>query len=293
MLETFNISLQISMDVKVKVIVDSCGDIPDDILKRYDIGMVPLNIELGELLRDRVDISPQEYYAKIYEYNLPNTSSPNLAQWKEQFDFSLNNGYDKVIVVALSSKLSNTYQQACVAAKKFYPDDVKIINSLNASAGEGLLAIRLSELIQEGKEIDECITIIEDLRPKVIQIGYMDSLKMLVKSGRISKASEFFATLGRMKPMIITEEGENKPLGKVISLKNARKKAVEEIINRTDKNQSYSLFITHAEGIKEAEEVRAAIEGSIKISKSFIGYMGPVVGSRVGLNAQLIAVIPD
>ena len=75
MLETFNISLQISMDVKVKVIVDSCGDIPDDILKRYDIGMVPLNIELGELLRDRVDISPQEYYAKIYEYNLPNTSS--------------------------------------------------------------------------------------------------------------------------------------------------------------------------------------------------------------------------
>ena len=279
--------------MKVKVIVDSCGDIPDDILKRYDIGMVPLNIELGELLRDRVDISPQEYYAKIYEYNLPNTSSPNLAQWKEQFDIFLNDGYDKIIVVALSNKLSNTYQQACVAAKKFYPDDVKIIDSLNASAGEGLLAIRLSELLQEGKEIDECITIIEDLRPKVIQIGYMDSLKMLVKSGRISKASEFFATLGRMKPMIITEEGENKPLGKVISLKNARKKAVEEIINRTDKNQSYSLFITHAEGIKEAEEVRAAIEGSIKISKSFIGYMGPVVGSRVGLNVQLIAVIPD
>lgn len=279
--------------MKVKVIVDSCSDIPDDILKRYDIGMIPLNIELGEILRDRVDITPQEYYAKIYEYNLPNTSSPNLAQWKEHFDISFNNNYDKVIVIALSSKFSNTYQQACVAARKFYPDDVKIIDSLNASAGEGLLAIRLSELLQEGKEIDECITIIENLRSKVIQIGYMDSLKMLVKSGRISKASEFFATLGRMKPMIITEEGENKPLGKVISLKNARKRAVEEIINRTDKNQSYSLFITHAEGIKEAEEVRAEIEGLIKISKTFIGYMGPVVGSRIGLNGQLIAVIPD
>lgn len=293
MLETFNISLQNSIDVKVKVIVDSCSDLPDDILKRYDISMVPLNIELGEILRDRVDISPQEYYAKIYEYNLPNTSSPNLAQWKENFDISLNNGYDKVIVITLSSKLSNTYQQACVAAKKFHPNDVIIIDSLNASAGEGLLAIKLSELLREGKEVDECLTIIENLRQKVVQIGYMDSLKMLVKSGRISKASEFFASLGRMKPMIITEEGENKPLGKVISLRNARKKAVEEIIDRTDKNQSYSLFITHAEGIKEAEEVRAEIESSIKISKSFIGYMGPVVGSRVGLNAQLIAVIPD
>ncbi len=279
--------------MKVKVIVDSCGDISDDILKKYDIGMVPLNIELGEILRDRVDISPQEYYAKIYEYNLPNTSAPNLAQWKEHFEEHLNNGYDKIIVSTLSSKLSNTYQQACVAAKKFHPNEVKIIDSLNASAGEGLLAIRLSELLQEGREVDESIKIIENLRSKVVQIGYMDSLKMLVKSGRISKASEFFASLGRMKPMIITEEGENKPLGKVISLKNARKKAVEEIIERTDKNQSYSLFITHAEGIEEAEKLRTEIKKSVKISKSFIGYMGPVVGSRVGLNAQLIAVIPD
>jgi len=280
--------------VKIKILVDSCSDIPDAVLKQHDIGMVPLNIEFDEkILKDRVEITPQEYYEKIYEFNLPNTSAPNLAQWKEYFDEYLNNGYDKIIIITLSSKLSNTYQQACVAAKQFYQDDIVVIDSLNASAGEGLLAIRLSELIQDGYDFDECVKMIEDIRSEVVQIGFMDSLKMLVKSGRISKASEFFASLGQMKPMIITEDGENKPLTRVISLKNAKKKTIEEIVNRTNKDYSHTLFITHAEGKKDAEALLVEIEKTIKISKSFIGYMGPVVGSRVGLNAQLIAVIPD
>lgn len=96
-----------------------------------------------------------------------------------------------------------------------------------------------------------------------------------------------------MKPMIITEDGENKPLARVISFKNAKKKTIEEIVNRTTRDYSHTLFITHAEGKKDAEALLVEIEKTIKISKSFIGYMGPVVGSRVELNAQLIAVIPD
>ena len=280
--------------MKIKILIDSCGDIPIEILERYDIGMVPLNIELDEkIFLDRIEIKPQDYYSKIYEYNLPNTSAPNLAQWKEHFDLHFKEGYNKIVVITLSSKLSNTYQQASVAANKYFPEDVVVIDSLNASAGEGLIAIKLSEYIQEGKNLDTSITLIEQLRPNVVQVGFMDSLKMLVKSGRISKASEFFASLGKMKPLIITEEGENKPLGKTISLKNAKKKAIEEILTRVDQKKTYTLFITHAEGLEEARELKREMESTLKISKSFIGYMGPVVGSRVGLNAQLIAVIPD
>jgi fatty acid-binding protein DegV len=121
----------------------------------------------------------------------------------------------------------------------------------------------------------------------------MDSLKMLVKSGRISKASEFFASLGRMKPMIITENGENVPLCRVISLKNAKKRAVEEILTRVNLDEEHTMMITHADSIEDAKEIEVTLKSKMKISKSFINYMTPVVGSRVGLGGILISVIPD
>ena len=279
--------------MKVKVVVDSCGDLSEEVSKKYDIGMIPLNIEIGEMMRDRIDITPEEYYAKIDELDLPNTSAPNFAQWKEKFDEHLKEGYNKVIVITLSSKFSNTYQQGAVSAKKFGSDKVVIFDSLNASGGEGLLGLKFSELLQQGYDLDKVISFMEEMRSSVVQIGYMDSLKMLVKSGRISKASEFFANLGRMKPMIITENGENLPLCRVISLKNAKKRAIEEIIERTNKNESHSMIITHADSFNDAKEIEELLKSKLKISQSYISYMGPVVGSRVGPGGILIAVIPD
>ncbi|NPD87646.1 MAG: hypothetical protein HGN29_02915 [Asgard group archaeon] len=115
--------------MKIKIIADSCGDLTNEAMEKYDIGMIPLNIELDKVLKDRVVITPEQYYDKINEHSLPVSSSPNFAHWKEAFDTNLQNGYDKVVVVTLSSKLSNTHDQAKVAARKFYPDDVKILDS--------------------------------------------------------------------------------------------------------------------------------------------------------------------
>ncbi len=279
--------------MKIKVVVDSCGDLPDEVMEQFGISLIPLNIEIGKMLRDRIDITPQEYYANIDKLDLPNTSAPNFAQWEEMFDEHLKDGYDKIVVVTLSSKFSNTYQQGAVAAKKFYPKDVHLFDSLNASGGEGLLGIRFAELLKQNYELTDVLSFMENMRPEVIQIGYMDSLKMLVKSGRISRASEFFASLGRMKPMIITQDGENIPLCRVISLKNAKKRAVEEVLQRTNPKNTYSMLITHADSIGDAIEIEEILKSKMKVSQSYIGYMGPVVGSRVGPGGVLIAVIPD
>ncbi len=279
--------------MKVKVVVDSCGDLPKEIMEKFDIGLIPLNIEIGKMMRDRIDITPQEYYANIDTLDLPNTSAPNFAQWEEMFKEHLNNGYDRIVVVTLSSKFSNSYQQGAVAAKKFDSEKILVLDSLNASGGEGLIGLKLAELLQQNFKLETVLSFIENIRPSVIQIGYMDSLKMLVKSGRISKASEFFASLGRMKPMIITQDGENLPLCRVISLKNAKKRAIEEILERADLDLSYSMMITHADSENDAREIEKILKSKMIISQSYISFMGPVVGSRVGPGGILIAVIPD
>ncbi|MHA1686490.1 MAG: DegV family protein [Candidatus Heimdallarchaeaceae archaeon] len=281
--------------MNVKIVVDSCSDIPNDVLKKYDIHMVPLNIIINEKeMHDRVDLEPKEYYKIIEKVDLPKTSSPNLAQWKECFDqFLKEEGYDQLVVVTLGHKLSNTYEKACVAAKKFYPDRVRVLNSMRASAGEGLVALKMKELLDRGYDYSTVYSFMEQLRHEVVEIGFMNTLKMLVKTGRVTKAQSFFASLIRLKPLIITEESENRPLGNAISLKNATRKAIRELLVRTEPSMTYSLFITHAEDKVGAEKLKAQIEEKLNISKAFVGYMGPVVGSRVGLRAQILAVIPD
>ena len=279
--------------MNAKIVVDSCGDLSEEIMEKYNIGLIALNIEIGKMMRDRIDITPQEYYANIDNLELPNTSAPNLAQWGEMFNQYSDEGYEEIIVVTLSSKLSNTYQQGVVAAKKYNLRKIHIFDSLNASGGEGLLGLKFAEILAKGYEISKIIPFMEKMRSLIIQIGYMDSLKMLVRSGRISKASEFFASLGKMKPMIITQDGENLPLCKVISLKNAKKRAVSEILERIDPNEIYTMIITHADSENDAKEIEEDLKTKMKISKSFISYMGPVVGSRVGPGGVLISVIPD
>ena len=279
--------------MNAKIVVDSCGDLSEEIMEKYNIGLIALNIEIGKMMRDRIDITPQEYYANIDNLELPNTSAPNLAQWGDMFNQYSDEGYEEIIVVTLSSKLSNTYQQGVVAAKKYNLRKIHIFDSLNASGGEGLLGLKFAEILAKGYEISKIIPFMEKMRSLIIQIGYMDSLKMLVRSGRISKASEFFASLGKMKPMIITQDGENLPLCKVISLKNAKKRAVSEILERIDPNEIYTMIITHADSENDAKEIEEDLKTKMKISKSFISYMGPVVGSRVGPGGVLISVIPD
>jgi len=279
--------------MKVKVLVDSCGDVTEKIMKDFDIGMVPLNIKLDRIMLDRIDITPEEYYKKINDYDVPETSSPNLAQWKNAFDTYLQNGYGKIVVVTLSSKLSNTHDQACVAAKKFYPEDIKILDSMQASGAEGLVAIKFRELLNRDYSFDDAYKKMEGLRKEVILVGYMENLKMLLKSGRISITSEFIASLGKMKPMVTTDEGELIPLCKVISLKNAKKRTIEELFDKADKTLSYTLFVTHADDLESANVLKEQVEKELQISKSFVNFMGPVVGSRVGLKAQIVSLIPD
>ncbi|MFW9852943.1 MAG: DegV family protein, partial [Candidatus Thorarchaeota archaeon] len=193
----------------------------------------------------------------------------------------------------LSSKLSNTHDQACVAAKKFYPENVKILDSMQASGAEGLVAIKFRELLNKGYSFEETYKKMESLRKEIILVGYMENLKMLLKSGRISRASEFIASLGRMKPMVTTDEGELIPLCKVISLKNAKKRMVTELVEKATETLSYSMFVTHANDIEAANELKKNVEDELNISKSFVNFMGPVVGSRVGLKAQIVSLIPD
>ncbi|NPD87645.1 MAG: DegV family EDD domain-containing protein [Asgard group archaeon] len=156
-----------------------------------------------------------------------------------------------------------------------------------------MLAIKFREILNKGFNLDETFEFMEKIREKVILVAYMENLRMLAKSGRISRTSEFIANLGQMKPMVVIDDGELVPLAKVISLKNAKKRIIAEVVRRAEKSVSYTLFSTHANDEKTANELKNQVKEKLNISKSFVNFMGPVVGSRVGLNAQIISAIPE
>ncbi|MHA1398479.1 MAG: DegV family protein, partial [Candidatus Heimdallarchaeaceae archaeon] len=155
--------------MNVHVLVDSCSDLSNTVRERMDISMIPLNIKLDRQLLDQLDITPQEYFARIDDFGLPETSSPNFAQWKEAYDNIFSRGFQKIVVITISSQLSNTYQQAVISSKKFYPGKIMVLDSHRASAGEGLIAIKFKQLLDKNYAVEEVNTFVEKNIPKVVE----------------------------------------------------------------------------------------------------------------------------
>jgi len=118
----------------IHLVTDSSCDLPDDIIKRYNIHIVPLVVEIdGELYRERVDITPKEFYKKMaVNKKLPKTSQPTPASFLDVFKDLSRSG--QILCVTISSGLSGTYQSACLA-KDLSGEDITIFDSLGGSLG--------------------------------------------------------------------------------------------------------------------------------------------------------------
>ena len=141
---------------KIKIITDSTVDLPLEIIQKYDIEVLPLTVHFGEeSYRDGVDIKFPEFLEKMRSSEVfPTTSQVNPQSFYECFRGYIKEGY-KIISINLSSKLSGTYQSACIARDMIESDDIIIIDSLNVTSGLGLLVLKTCRLRDEGLRVKE------------------------------------------------------------------------------------------------------------------------------------------
>ncbi len=211
--------------IMIKLIVDSTCDLTLEQAKEWGIHVIPLSVcfEDGEYL-DKYEISNEEFYEKLEaSENLPSTALVSVGAFADAYEQYPD---DDIIVLTISSELSGTNNSARLAKEMVKRDNIYIVDSLSASLGLGLLAEKAVGIIQE-KSAEQAAEILSTYAQKVRVVAVVDTMKYLVKGGRVSAIQGSVGGLIGIKPLICVEDGVISSIGKGRGMKNATNKLIE------------------------------------------------------------------
>lgn len=269
------------------LLTDSTSDLPKEIVDEFDIKILPMKFTLdGELHVDDGSVSVDNFYEKIKNKSVVSTSQINPREFEEYFEKYLKLGKD-IVYVCFSSGLSGTYNSACIAAgelKKRYPENqIKIIDSLSASLGEGLIVYHLAKMAREGSELNELVSWANNNKLKVCHWFIVDDLHHLQRGGRISQVAAFFGSMVNIKPVLHFKDD-----GKLYLAEKARgrERAIDAMISKMEKFgdniSEQEIFISHGDCKEGVMEISQKIKEKFGIQSVITGTIGPVIGSHTG-----------
>lgn len=212
--------------MSVQIIVDSSVDVAERFRERLHI--VPLIIHFGEEeLIDGVTINKEQFYRRLVESEqLPFTSQASPVAFQKVYEEVTQAG-DSAVVITLASKLSGTYQSACIAAEDF--DNIYVVDSQTAAIGTGVLTEYALARAEAGADARELAAELERKREDVCLVALLDTLEYLKRGGRISKTAALAGGLLNIKPMITVRDGEVVLIGKARGAKQGNSLLVEKI----------------------------------------------------------------
>ena len=268
------------------IFTDSACDIKPEILKEWGVSYRPLSLHFDEdeTLYSNDEIEPKAFYDKMRGGSVAKTSAVNSEDFISAFEEFLKEGTD-VLYLGFSSGLSTTYNSARIAAEELresYPDrKIIVVDTLAASAGEGLIVYLTVKKKAEGATIEEAAAFAEDIKLKISIWFTVDDLVYLKRGGRISAASAFFGNMLGIKPVLhMDNEGHLVAVEKV----RGRKTAIEALAKKygelaTDTKDN-TIFISHAdcEGARLADIFREKYGAKVEL----ITDVGPVIGAHAG-----------
>lgn len=278
---------------KIKIITDGSCDLSHEVLNKFNINVVPLGVSFGEEhYTAGVDIDNKEFYAKMKESKeLPKTFCPSPENFCKEYQCE----EDKIIVIALSSKLSGTYNSASLARDLYLSEnkekDIRVIDSMTGSIGAGLLLIKAAKMISEGKDIDEIVEAIENLKEKISFYGTLETLENAIKGGRINPLAGKIIGALNFKAIVQIKDGVVKPIDKARGESNSIKKVANYITSSIEDTKDKILCLMHANCPEKAHKLLSIIEKTHKFDEVYISEVGPVMGTYTSEGAVLGAVL--
>ena len=278
----------------MKVIVDSTCDLPEDIVKKYDIDIVPVFVHHeGKTYADRFELTPDGFYDILKDVKeLPTTSAATPKDFFESITNAMKE-YSSVYVIALTSKLSATFQSARVAVKKMKDKSVYLLDSKFGSGALAFLSLAAAKLSRKGLPPEEVVKKVEQIREETFLVGYVDNLDNLKKSGRISNLKYFIGNLIKSKPLLELKDGILEAVGKESGKEKAQKKVVNEVMKRTDKKTKYDIMITHGDDEEAAELIMEKLEKKLIFGEKIVNYLTPALGVHLGIGTVVVSVAPS
>jgi len=273
----------------VKVVTDSTADLPVQLAQELGITVVPVYLRFGDkVYRDRVDISEDEFYQKLVESPIhPSTSQPTPADFTEVYQ-KLSQEADGIVSIQITSKLSGTYNSALqgreMAGVRCH---IEVVDSLSGSMGLGLIAMAAARLAEAGKSLPEVLEELRQVIPSIHLLGVLDTLKYLLRGGRIGKAKALLGSVLNVKPLLTIRDGEIVPAGQA----RTRSKGIERLFDFVKNTLNIQeLAIVHSTTPDEASSLRERMGSIFAKERIHLARLGPALGVHFGPGTLIVAL---
>ncbi len=274
--------------MKVKILTDSASDLPEEIIKEYDIDVLPMTIIKDDKeYKDRIDISPKVIFDGMRNKEVFKTAQVTPIAFEEKFEQYAKQGVP-VVYVGFSSELSATYQSSVIARDSVltkYPDaKIEVIDTLGASGGFGLIVLEAAKVAKAGKEVDEILDRVNLAKESIDQIFTVDDIEYLYRGGRVSRTSAVLGGMLNIKPILEVKDGKLIPLEKVRGKSKVFTRMVELMEERSiDKDfTNATICITHGDDLEGALKLKELIEKRYNAKNFIINMIGATIGSHSG-----------
>jgi len=277
--------------MQIKIITDSSCDIPDEIIQKYDIGIVPNFINVGEKsYLDGVDLSKDEFYQNINDFHqYPKTAAPGPESFHKAYVKAAKQDYDAVISIHVDSNLSTIFHSATRAAE-ISKIPVCVHDSQQLSLGSGLQIIQACKMAEAGESVSEILKSITDLGRRTYIFAVLDTLKYLYLSGRITLASHSIGSLLRIKPLMTFHKGKA-VYERVRTIKRASERMVRHIL---ELNTLQHVSIVHTSALDNAKKLYERVKSVLPDGNSpYIQLVTSVVGVHVGPKASGLVCVTN
>jgi DegV family protein with EDD domain len=284
---------------KVAVVTDSVSCLPQEIVGKYDICVVPLEIiHEGKSYRDGVDITPNEVYKIMRKKeNLPSTSTASVGGFLNAYRQSSQKA-ESVLCITVTSLQSKTFEAASAAkevAKEELPNVViDVLDSRSVAAALGFIVREAALVASEGAGLAEAIEAARNMMGRVNFLAMLDTLYYLARLGRIARAAAWAGNVLDMKPVLEHNPaiGETMPVARPRTKRKAIEKMLQIMSART-KGSAVHVMVQHADELEEAKKLAAEIESRFNCVEMYITEFSPVMGVHTGPGLLAIGFYAD
>jgi DegV family protein with EDD domain len=267
------------------VVTDSTADLPEEWRERYGIEVVPLKVLFGkETFRDRVDMTDEEFFRRLAaSTSLPTTSAPSPGEFAEVYQ-RLARDYEGCISIHIGAQLSATADAARVGAQSVDGFKVNVIDSETVSMPLAFLC----RIAAESPTLEDATAAVGERIPNCRVLALLDTLRYLEMGGRIRRAQAMIGTMLDLKPMLLVEDREIKPVDRVRTRSRAIPRMVEFF--RTQLPVEH-VAVMHAEAPEDAQRIAEDLKQDFPDLEVPVGQIGCVLGTHTGPKALGIVYI--
>jgi DegV family protein with EDD domain len=300
-LESLGVVKLLDPETGVKVVTDSCCDLPRELTRSLGVEVVPLTVTFGrQSYLDGVDLSPGEFFHQLANNpEHPFTNPPPRKAFQDCFQRLLPR--KDVVTVHISEKLSQTVVHAREAAGEALlvqpserddgrPVKLEVVDSRQSSLPQGMLVVYAARMAERGLAAPEIARRLQEMRDRIYSFFVVDTLEYLVRGNRIGRARALIGSLLGIKPILGVSDGEVVALDKVRGGRNAHRRILELAQEKLEAGVPVMASIAHSQAPVWADRLHKLVLETFRVDEMIVSEMGPVIGTHVGPGTVGLAI---